>query len=162
MPWPCNPRLRRDLMAMLGEGAAANGMVGLGESYLAAFVLAMGMGQVAAGLVTTIPLLAGALLQLISPLAVRRLGSHRRWVVSCAMLQAASFVPLAVAALRGQMSVVVMFAIAAIYWGAGLSAAAGWNTWADTLVPAHLRRTISRAALGWDKLPRWSVSSSEV
>jgi len=36
---------------------------------------------VAAGLITTLPLLAGALLQLVSPAGVRRIGSHRRWVV---------------------------------------------------------------------------------
>ena len=41
--------LRRDLRFILGEGAAHSVMVGVGESYLPAFVLAMGMGQVAAG-----------------------------------------------------------------------------------------------------------------
>ena len=114
-------------------------MVGVGESYLPAFVLAMGMGQVAAGLITTIPLLAGAVLQLISPAAVRFLGSHRRWVVTCAALQAASFVPMAIAALLGHLPVVVMFALAAVYWGAGLGTSPAWSTWVATLVPGRMR-----------------------
>lgn len=59
-------------------------MVGCGETYLPAFALAAGFGPVAAGLVATIPLLAGAIAQLITPLAVVRLGTNRGWVVACA------------------------------------------------------------------------------
>jgi MFS family permease len=131
--------LRGDLRSIIGDGAACSIMVGIGESYLAAFVLAMGMGQVAAGLVSTIPLVVGALLQLISPVAVRRLGSHRRWVVVCATTQALSFAPLCIAALAGSMSVWAMFAVAAVYWGAGMGSSAAWNTWVDTLVPRRIR-----------------------
>lgn len=131
--------LRGDLRAILGEGVAANLMVGAGENYLAAFVLAIGLGQVAAGLITTIPLLAGSVLQLVSPAAIRYLGSHRRWVVMCAVLQALSFVPLAAAAFAGEMSTLTVFAVVAVYWGAGLGISAAWNTWVDTLVPARIR-----------------------
>lgn len=136
---PAYPFLRRDLRLILGEGAAHSIMVGIGESYLPAFVLAMGMGQVAAGLVTTIPLLAGAALQLVSPMAVRALGSHRRWVVICATVQAASFLPLCAAALLGRLPVWAMFACAAVYWGSGLGTSPSWSTWIDTLVPARIR-----------------------
>jgi len=130
---------RNDLRLMVGEGCSHSVMVGVGESYLPAFVLAMGMGQVAAGLITTIPLLAGAVLQLVSPTAVRYLGSHRRWVVTCAALQAASFVPMAIAAWLGHLPVVAMFALAAVYWGAGLGTSTSWSTWVGTLVPPRMR-----------------------
>lgn len=130
---------RRDLRLMVREGCAHSIMVGVGESYLPAFVLAMGMGQVAAGLITTIPLLAGAVLQLVSPLAVNVLGSHRRWVVTCAALQAASFVPMAVAAWFGSLPIWAMFALAAVYWGAGLGTSTAWSTWVGTLVPERMR-----------------------
>jgi MFS family permease len=131
--------LRRDLRAILGEGAAASTMVGPGENYLPAFVLAMGMGQVAAGLIATVPLVVGAFLQLISPAAVRRLGSHRRWVVMCAVLQAVSLVPLSIAALAGSMNTLALFAVAAVYWGAGMGTSPSWSTWVDTLVPERIR-----------------------
>ena len=64
-------------------------MVGLGETYIPAFVLAAGLGEVAAGLIATLPPLAGAVFQLVTPLAVRHLHSYRRWVVACAALQGA-------------------------------------------------------------------------
>jgi MFS family permease len=137
---PGEPRtLRRDLRSMVGDGLAFSLMVGMGETYLPAFVLAAGLGDVAAGLVATLPMLAGACLQLATPWGVRRLGSHRRWVVWCARLQAASLLPLAGAALLGRVPAGLVFAAAALYWGFGMGTGPAWNTWVTTLVPARRR-----------------------
>ncbi len=114
-------------------------MVGTGETYLAAFVLALGMGEVNAGLIAAVPMLAGGVIQLISPWAVRRLGSHRRWVVLCAVTQASSFVPLVAAALIGAMPVWAVYLVASLYWGAGLATGPAWNTWVSSLVPRPIR-----------------------
>ena len=132
-------RTRRDLRSILGDGISFSLMVGMGETYLPAFVLALGMGQVASGLIGTIPLLAGAILQLVSPLAVQRLGSHRRWVVACALCQAACFAPLCVAAWLGSIPIGALFAVASVYWGSGLGTSPAWNTWVGTIVPMRLR-----------------------
>lgn len=131
--------LRGDLRSMVADGAAFSVMVGIGETYLPAFVLAAGMGEVAAALVATIPMLAGSLLQLVSPYCVRWLGSHRRWVVLCALTQAFSFVPLLASVLWGNIPTALVFFIAAIYWGSGLGAGPAWNTWVETLVPVQVR-----------------------
>src|SRR4029453_11863348 len=125
--------LRRNLRRIYSDAIAFSVMVGAGETYLAAFVLALGMGELATGLVASIPMLAGAFLQLISPAAVRKLGSHRRWVVLCAIAQASSFIPLTAAALYGRIHVAAVFAIAALYWGAGMATGPAWSTWAGTL-----------------------------
>lgn len=130
---------RRDRRSLLGDGVAFSVMVGMGESYLAAFVLAAGLGEVAAGLIATVPMVAGAVLQLVSPFAVRRLGSHRRWVVTCALLQAASFAPLAIQAWRGEASLALVYLAAAAYWGFGFATGPAWNTWVGTLIPAQER-----------------------
>jgi len=130
---------RRDLNAMLGDGAAYSVMVGVGEHYLPAFALALGMGEVVSGLVACVPLLAGAILQLVSPYGVRRLGSYRRWVATCAAVQASSFVPLVVAAFFGQIPVALLFLIAGAYWGAGMSTGPAWSTWATSIVPPRIR-----------------------
>jgi MFS family permease len=135
----CDDRQRRDLRAILGDGVSFGAMVGLGESYSAAFVLAAGFGDIAAGLVTTIPLVAGSVLQLVTPSAVRLLRSNRRWVVLCALLQAASFLPLIVGALLGRIHYWVILLAAAAYWGFGMGTGPAWNTWVGTLVPPNLR-----------------------
>ena len=131
--------LRTDLRISTAEGTATNVMVGIGETYLPAFVLALTGSQLACGLVSTLPLLVGAVLQLASPRLLRSCGSYRRWVVLCAALQAATFVPLLAAALAGRMSVVAVFALVSVYWATGLAANGPWNAWIETLVPAPLR-----------------------
>ncbi len=132
-------RLRDDLRASVVDGASFSVMVGIGETYLPAFVLALGMGEIAAGLIVSLPLLLGAFLQLISPRAVTRLKSNRRWVVICVLLQAGSFIPMIIAAACGGAPPVVIYLAAALYWGAGLGAGPAWNTWMESIVPRYVR-----------------------
>ena len=75
---------------------------------------------------------------------MRRLGSHRRWVVACALCQAACFVPLCAAAWLGSIPIGALFAVAAVYWGSGLGTNPAWNTWVGTIVPMRLRRYFAR------------------
>src|SRR5690606_2878347 len=121
--------LRKDLRASMADGSAYSVMVGIGETYLAAFVLAMGMGQMVSGLIATVPLFVGSLLQLMSPRAIRALGSHRNWVALCALIQALAFVPLIIGAFVGSMPVWLVFVIASIYWASSLGCGPAWNTW---------------------------------
>ena len=136
---PINKTLRRDLRASTIDGAAYGVNVGIGETYLPAFMLAIGGGEVVAGLVATVPMLVGAVLQLVSPHGVRRMGSLRRWVVACAMVQSLSFVPLIAIAILGSAPVWLIFAIAAMYWGSALATGPAWNTWIGSIVPSELR-----------------------
>jgi MFS family permease len=131
--------LRSDLKASLIDAAAYGGMVGCGETYLAAFALAMGLGETVAGLVTSLPLVAGGLMQLVSPEAVRRIGSYRKWVVFCALVQALTFVPLVIAAILGELNTGTIMVVAAVYWGFGLATGPAWNTWIGALVPPPIR-----------------------
>ena len=136
---PADPVLKRDLRLSIGDGTLYGVMVGSGESYLQAFVLAVGQSEVFAGLVATVPVMVGSLLQLVSPRAVRLLGSHKRWVVTCSLLQAACFVPLIVAACAGQISALAALVISSVYWGASLGTGPAWNTWQGTIIPRPLR-----------------------
>lgn len=130
---------RSDRRASVIDGGLWSGMVGAGETYVPAFALALGLGDVAAGLVATLPMLAGALLQLATPWAVVRLGSYRRWVVGCAVLQATSFVPLVACAAFGRPSLVWIGFATVGYWGFGMATGPAWNAWVTSLVPAEIR-----------------------
>jgi MFS family permease len=114
-------------------------MVGLGETYIPAFALAVGLGPAAAGLVATVPLVLGAALQMAGPAAARRTGSLRRFVVACSVLQALCFLPLAAGAILGGFPLVPLFAVVAVYWGAGYATGPAWTTWIETLVPSAVR-----------------------
>ncbi len=131
--------LRRDLRASLGDGIGWGGMVGFGETYLPAFALAIGLGELTAGLVASLPMLAGGIMQTVTPTAIRLLKSHKRWVLCGATIQGMAFVPLLFAALRGWITAPGLLLVVAVYWGAGLATGPAWNTWMGTLVPAGLR-----------------------
>ncbi len=136
-----DPDLTRNLTLSLWDVAFYSMMIGLGEQYLSAFSLALGCSDTVAGWIVTIPLLAGAALQLITPWAVQRLGSHRQWVIGCSLVQAFSFVPLVIAAVVGEIPVWLLFTIASFYWGAGLAAGPAWNAWITNIVPTEIRST---------------------
>lgn len=131
--------LRRDLWVTTADAAAYSVMVGCGETYLPAFTLALGFGPVAAGLMASVPILVGALVQLVTPYAVARLGSNRVWVIGCTALQAASFVPLIWWGLRGSAALWQLLLAASVYWAAGMAGAPAWNAWMGRLVPRHVR-----------------------
>ncbi|MCK6484205.1 MAG: MFS transporter [Phycisphaerae bacterium] len=133
--------LRRDLRLIAADGGAYSLMVGIGETYFPAFVLALGAGEIAAGLVASLPMLAGGFVQLAAPWGVRRIGSHRLWVALTVAIQAASFLPMIAMALLGRGPVAIVFLAASVYWAAGLAAGAAWNTWMSRLVPTLLRTT---------------------
>jgi hypothetical protein len=145
---PAPDRLARDLRAMVADAVLFSGMVGLGETYLPAFVLAAGLGEVVAGLIATLPMLAGAGLQLVTPLGVRLLRSYRRWVVLCATLQALSFAPLVAGAFLGRIGLGAVAAAAVAYWAFGMATSPAWNAWATSLVPGAMRaRFFARRSL---------------
>lgn len=114
-------------------------MVGAGETYFPAFALALGLSQVASGLVATVPLLVGSLLQLAAPHLMRRVGSYRTWIVACVSAQASVFISLIVLALQRKIPAELLFMFAAVYWGTGLATGPAWNTWIGTLVPVGMR-----------------------
>jgi MFS family permease len=142
--------LRRDLWISTADAAAFSLMVGCGETYLPAFALALGLGPVAAGMVASVPVLFGAVVQLVTPLGVARLGTNRGWCVACTTVQALSFVPLAIWALRGSASLVELLLAASVYWSAGMAGTPAWNAWMGTLIPEGMRTSYfaSRNRLG--------------
>ena len=132
-------QLRANLRASNLDAAAHGGMVGLGETYLIAFALAAGLGELTAGLLGSLPMVIGGTMQMLAPRAIRLLGSHKRWVVGCAVVQALAFVPLTLAAWHGTIHPTLAFVIVSVYWTMSLASGPAWNTWVGTTVPAGLR-----------------------
>lgn len=114
-------------------------MVGVGETYLPAFALAVGLGEIVAGLVGSLPLLAGGLIQSISPWIVRKGVSERTWILSTALVQAAAFVPLIITAMLGSVSPIWLLVFASIYWAGGLATGPAWNSWIEKIIPKPIR-----------------------
>ena len=84
----------RPLFASFWDVAFYSLMVGLGESYLSAFVLTMGFSERASGLLITLPTLIGAVIQLLSAYCVRLFGSQRLCVMISASIQGTALLGL--------------------------------------------------------------------
>jgi len=82
--------LRRDLLVSTVDAVVFSVMVGCGETYIPAFALALGLGPLATGMLASLPVLVGALVQLVTPLAVARLGTNLGWCVACTTVQSLS------------------------------------------------------------------------
>lgn len=121
------------------DAVAYSLMVGAGETYIPAFAIALGQGPVAAGALVSVPLLVGAVMQLVTPTAVARLGTNRGWVIACTLVQSLSFLPLAWWAVRGRAELWQLLAAASVYWSAGMAGVPAWNAWMATVVPAPAR-----------------------
>jgi MFS family permease len=135
---PTSPT-RQNLRYSTKDGVAFSAMLGVGEANIVVFALAVGFGDVLAGLLGAVPLLGGALLQLMTARMVRLLGSHKKWVVICAYAQSATFLPLGVAAVMGQVHPLVLFGAATAYWACNFGAGAAWFTFVNPLIPARVR-----------------------
>ena len=131
--------IRRDLRFLIGDGVAWAVMTGAGEWQFVLFALAIGMGEVASGLLATIPMFIGAVLQLVTPWGARWVGSLRRWTAFCAGVQMASLLPLVIGAWIGSMPWWLLYATISLYWASGFMTGPTWITWFTTLVPRRIR-----------------------
>jgi len=116
-------------------------MVGIGETYLAALVIAVGLGDHLAGLITTVPVLGGACLQLVSYWGVQWFNSNRNWSAFSSAVQALSAAAISMCVLFGYASAWSLFLAATFYWFGGLAAGPAWNAWVTHLVPTERRAT---------------------
>ncbi len=110
-------------------------MVGVGETYLPAYVLSIGLNEVFAGILASLPLVSGAFLQLFTPKGVKKIGSHKSWVVASTALQAMAFLPLVYFSDQGSPNFWTLFLILTLYWAANFAVGPAWNYWMGHLIP---------------------------
>lgn len=108
-------------------------MLGASESYLGALAVELGHGPRAMSLLSSVPLLAGALAQLSSGLLVSWLGARKRLVVLGAALQALSHVGLIWIAYARRTDLSSLLAIKTLFWMSGAVIAPAWGAWMSLL-----------------------------
>ncbi len=133
--------LRRNLKLLTTDGACWAVMSGAAEWQFTLFALAIGLSEVKAGLVATVPLFLAAVLQLVTPWGVRLVGSIRRWVWMSALVQALAIIPLIVGALVGDMPWWVVYVSVGVFNAAQFASAPPWQAWFTSLVPGPIRPT---------------------
>jgi len=121
------------LRVSMVEGALHALMVGVAESYLGAFAVELGHGPRQLALLSTLPLLAGAAVQLASPVLCALLGSRKRLALMGALGQTASLAALLAIASTECRSVAALLVAQLCFWVSGGAMAPAWNAWMATL-----------------------------
>ena len=109
-------------------------MIGMGESYFAAFALALGLSESKASWLTSVPVGIGALLQFLTLKFLAHTKNHKWLVTWMALIQALVFLPLMWLALtvRGHFSVLTI--VISLYWFAAFSYGPAWNYWISKIL----------------------------
>lgn len=126
---------RKSQTLSLVEGFLYALMVGAGESYLPAYVLSIGMSEVFAGLLVTLPMVSGAFIQLFTPHFIKQFKSHKHWIVVMVFIQALTFLPLIHFTMTESPQFWTLFVVLTIYWASGFAAGPVWNYWMGRLIP---------------------------
>src|SRR5688572_11261291 len=114
-------QLRSDLRYSFADGLAYSMMVGLGETFISAFVLSRGHGEISASLISTMPMFLGAIIQLAAPAGIVKMKSFRTWLLFVASLQSLSLAVLSgVTFTNANYSFILGVCI--FYWACGLAA----------------------------------------
>lgn len=129
----------KSLKLSLIDGLLYSIMVGAGESYLPAYALSLGYSDVAAGILTSLPLITGAFLQLFTPTLVQKSKKPKRWMVLSAALQAMVFLPLIYFETYQKPNFWVLILIFTLYWTSGFSINPYWTHWMNNLVPDEIK-----------------------
>ncbi|WP_141734928.1 MFS transporter [Oligoflexus tunisiensis] len=118
-------------------------MVGMAETYLSAFVLTMGFSERASGLLVTLPMLIGSVIQLASGFCAQFFRSQKFWVMVSASIQGSALVLLALLSYGWTISPlsndITVFVLISVYWTFGLAAGPSWSSWIGSIVPDEQR-----------------------
>jgi MFS family permease len=113
--------------------------IGMAENYFAAFMLALGISEVTAGIGTVIPQFIGVLFQLFSIRSFFTQYSLKRRIIMFLLLQAISLIPLIGAAIFNWNSAYLIIGILGIYWASLLSLNPPWNRLIGHTIPIPFR-----------------------
>jgi MFS family permease len=130
---------KQNIRSSFRDAIFTNLNIGLAESYFCAFMLALGISEVIAGLGTVIPQFIGVVFQLFSIRSFFRKYSLKNRIILFLSIQALSLIPLI---LLGQLKInspYLMISILGIYWASLLSLNPPWNRLVGHTVPTKFR-----------------------
>lgn len=130
---------KQHVKASFRDAAYTSLNIGMGESYFAAFMLALGISDVLAGLGTIVPQFIGVIFQLLSIRSFFTQYSLKKRLIMFLSFQAIAMIPLIFAGIFKINSAPFIIGILGIYWASLLSLNPPWNRLIGHTVPAKFR-----------------------
>ena len=121
------------------DGCACAMMLGLGETFFPALLIATSGSSVGAGLVVTLPLFLASCLQIGLFTLKVYFPTRRIFTTFFATLQALALLVLSLALYQRAGTAFLIFLLATVYWAFGQSAGPIWNAWLSKLVAEDKR-----------------------
>lgn len=131
---------RRALGVSVIDGLMHAVMLGVTENFLGALAVELGHSATNQALLTTLPILLGALSQLLAPLLTRSFGSRKRFVVMGAALQALSHLGFIAIANSGSTALLPFMLAKTTYVCGGAMIAPAWSAWMAALTHGAARQ----------------------
>jgi MFS family permease len=113
--------------------------IGMAESYFCAFMLALGISEVIAGMGTVIPQFIGVVFQLFSIRSFFRRYSLKNRLLLFLSVQALAMIPLIMIGWLKINSAILVISVLGIYWASLLSLNPPWNRLIGHTVPLKFR-----------------------
>jgi MFS family permease len=136
---PERAEVEKSLKLSLYDGAFAGIMTGLTQEYFTPFILVLGATVRQVGMLTALPNLLGALLQIKSAEVTERLGSRKRTMNAFVLLQALTLIPMAAAAVTGVGGVYGFIGLVMLFTAFGAFATPAWGSLMSDLVDEERR-----------------------
>lgn len=135
-----DPQVDRSLKHSLKDGAWFSVMIGMAESYFAAFAIFLRASASQIGILAAVPPLLASFTQLLSAWLGRRLDKRREIIVFGAVLQAGVLIPLALLPFfLPDTAIGVLIVCAVIYFVGPNLGAPHWGSLMGDLVPENRR-----------------------
>ncbi len=132
--------LSSSLRASVIDGCFYTMMVGFGESFFGAYVVALQASHFVIGLIGSLPQTMGSLAQLLSIQVVRLFGSRKRMVSTLVLFQAFLYIPITLGMLLPRSYGIGMILLSVtLYFMLGMIVVPAWIEWMGYLVPEKLR-----------------------
>jgi MFS family permease len=122
------------------DGALYAVMAGLGETYQGPLAVELGHQGTALAVLSSVPVLCGALGQLATAPLIAWAGSRRRFIAAGALLQALSHAGFAWLAYTHDSSLTAFLAFKTAFCVSGMVIAPAWGAWMATLVMEEQRQ----------------------
>jgi MFS family permease len=133
-------KVRKSLSYSIVDGALYSAMVGLGESFFAAFAIFLKATNFQIGLLGSLPQAVGSLSQLLSNKFIKLFGnSRKRFVLVSAFLEGLMYIPIALVFFFGKFNVYYLIFFVCLYWVFGLILSPAWTSWMGDLVDEDKR-----------------------
>lgn len=143
------PTIHQHVRSSVRDSIYTNLATGLGESYFAAFMLALGLSETISGAGKIVPMFIGVCVQLFAIRGPFRLMGLRRRAVGFVIVQAFTFPLLASLGLYRMADAPIVLGLLAVYWAAGLSSQPPWNRLIGETVPTRFRLKFFALRSAW-------------